>query len=616
MKATIEDLQDTFKYGYEVYRDSRKEADEIWNLYHNRHFTPSQLATLANRGQPAETFNVIKMFARMLVGYYSTVVNTAVVNPIDYRDVTKAGMLNDIVNHAFRVNRMDSVEGDKVKLSGLVSGLLISYIDVVDTGRRDTFNRPINSIKLRHVPDSEVVLDPASKADDYSDARFLHRFKWLSEDTVQRMFGKKVTKELAEYFNHLNIAEADFEYLNNERFTGKYRVHNNYLIVHSVVEDDNGERWSIYWCEDKVLRKTKITYKSVRWPYRVERLHTSDKAEYYGLFREVKESQHAINQAVIKIQLMVNSDKVMVEEGAVENLADFEAAYHRVGGVIKTLNNSRIRVEQLSRQVQDQYFIIDRALDRMQKVLGINDSFLGMAYASDSGRKVKLQQGATIMSLRYVTARIESFYELLANDVARLAQQYYTATHMLRIADEVTGNRWIQLNPPIQEWSGQFDPRTGEPIMQPVLLPEVKPENPDEFLEDEDGNIIMGPVTEGDSDLQYFDYEIDIESSSYNDEDEKAQLLLETFMSGAIGQMTMQVNPAGFFKMAALTMKSMKTKYSPDIVEVLEQNAQMLSQNQEMNQQVAMANRGSNAGFGSQPRSETLKLPQNTQGEF
>lgn len=612
MKATIEDLQDTFEYGYDVFEASQKEADEVRNLYHNRHFTKQQLAILADRGQPAETFNIVKMFARMLVGYYSTVVNTATANPVNPRDANKAAVLNAIIQHTFRHNRYDNIEGDKVKLSGMLSGLLASYIDVEDTGRKDEFGRPINQIVMSHVPESELVLDPASFADDYSDATFLHRYKWLAKSTVDSKFGAGTSDKLDEYYNHLDIDEAEFEYLFGQRFEGKYKVHDYYLIVHTVMEDESGERWSIYWSQDTILSKDKITYKAVRWPYRVERLHSSDKAEYYGMFRECIQSQHAINQAVLKIQLMANTEKVMVEEGGVEDLADFEAAFSRVNSVIPTLKNAKIRVEKFSREIVDQYTIIDQALARIKQVLGINDSFLGMAFASDSGRKVKLQQGATIMSLRYVTARIESFYELLANDIGRLAQQYYNANQIIRMPDHVVGQRWIELNPPIMEWSGQMNP-DGSPRMVPVLLPEVNPANPEDFLEDADGNIILGPVTEGDVDFSYADFEIDMESSAYNDEDEKAQLMLETFMSGAIGQMTMQVNPAGFFKMAELNIKSMKTKYTPEIAQVLAETAQMLSGNPQYNQEVAQANRGSGV---SQPMSSSLKLPTNTQGEM
>ena len=131
MKCTIEDLQDTFKIGYEAFEQSRIEAKEIWNLYHNRHYTAEQLAILTNRGQPAETFNVIKLFARLLVGYYSTIVNTVSIAPRNPRDLDTIGLLNDTVNYVFEDNRFD-IEGDQIKLGGLVSGLLCSFTSVVD----------------------------------------------------------------------------------------------------------------------------------------------------------------------------------------------------------------------------------------------------------------------------------------------------------------------------------------------------------------------------------------------------------------------------------------------------------------------------------------------------
>lgn len=608
MKPTIEDLKDTFKISFEAFEESRKEADEVWNLYHNRHFTRDQLHVLADRGQPAETFNVIKMFSRMLVGYYSTVVNTAVVKPRWPKDVTTATVLNDIIDYTFNDNRFNTVEGDKIKLSAMVSGLLVSFVDVVPTKEKDEFGRTINRIIISHVPDSEVLLDPMSRADDYSDARWLHRYKWMPKEAVIKLFGKEKTEQLEAYFNYTDAPEADFEYLYKERFVGKYRIHDNYLITHTVMEDEDGKRWSIFWCDETILKKEEITFKEVRWPYRVERIHSSDKTEYYGIFREVIQSQHALNQAVIKIQLLVNSNKAFVEKDAVENMADFETAYNRVTGVIPVLAINKIKEVQSSVDVQQQYIIINNALERIKQVLGINDSFLGMAYASDSGRKVKLQQNATIMSLRYITARIESFYELLAYDVAKLSQQYYKAHQVLSITDDITGIRWVELNKPIMEYTGQLNPITGEPEQRPVLLPEVDPANGD-FVEDEEGNIVLGPVPEESSDFEFTKFEIRIDSSAYNDDDERSQLLVETVMSGAIGQMIMQVNPAGFFQMASLSIRNMKSRYSPEIAKVLNETGQMLGGNPQMNQEIAMANRGSQQGFSSQPQSETLGIP-------
>jgi hypothetical protein len=614
MKADVETLKDTFKIGYESYEDSRIEANAVWEMYHNRQYTADQLDILANRGQPAETFNVVKLFSRMLLGYYSTIANTVRVYSAKESGVDQAALLHDTVNYVFRDNKFELVEGDKIKLSGIISGIMVSYVEVKATGESDRFGRAFNKTVLHHVPDSEVVLDPMSRRDDYSDARFLHRFKWLSEDTVDRVFGKAKREQLDSYHNFLDIDEAEFEYQFNGQFQGQYKVFDNYLIVHTVIEDDDGKRWSIYWSDGTELARKEITFKEVKWPYRVQKLHTSDRTEYYGIFREIIESQKAINQALIKIQLMVNTQKAFVEEGAVDDMDAFTSAFNRVNAVIPVNDIGGIKIEHLSKEVQDQYIIVDKAFDRIQRVLSINDSFLGMAFASDSGRKVKLQQNATVMALRYLTSRIESFYHQLGWDVAHLIKQYYTANQIVRIADEVAGPRWIELNAPMQIFSGNMDPKTGEPIME-FAFEEVLDPASGQPMQDKDGNLILAPIPEEATEFAFTNVEIIIESAAFNDEDEKAQLMLETVLAGNAGQMLAQVNPAGFFKANSLAMKSMKTKYSPNISQIFEDTANMLSGDPNASAEASQMAQGATPAS-QQPKSKDLKLPQNTNEDF
>ena len=609
MKADIETLQDTFKVGYEAYEESKLEAAGVWDQYHNRHYTADQLAVLHNRGQPAETFNVIKIFARMLIGYYSSVVNTVVAKPVHSRDIYTASLLNELINYTFRTNNFVSL-GDKLKLSGIISGIMVGFVSVKATGEKDEFGRAINKIVLEHVPDTEVVLDPLSRLEDYSDARFIHRFKWMAEEAIVKLFGKGMVEKLDEYFNHLNIEEAEFEYAYNGEFTGRYKIFNNYLVVHSIITDDAGKTWSVFWCDNVELERKEITHKDVKSPYRVQKIHTSDKTEFYGVFREVVETQKAINQAVIKIQLMVNSQKAFVETGAVDNIADFTAAFNRVNGVIEVNDLNGVRIEELSRDVLDQYTIIDKAFDRIQRTLNINDSFLGMAFASDSGRKVKLQQNATITALRYLTVRIEEFYQLLGWDVANLIKQYYTAHQAVRIADTTTGDRWIEINTPLQLQQG-VNPETGEPMMKMVFEEVLDPASGEPMTDDE-GNILVAPIPEAETEIAFTDVEIEISSTAFNDEDEKNQLMLETMLSGNIGSVLSQINPSGFFKAASLSIKTMKTKNAPDIAAILEQTAQMLQGDPAAEQEASMIAQGNGSQLNQTPKSEQLKLPQNT----
>ena len=599
MKITIENLRDTFEIGYNAYLDSRLEANEVEDLYHNRQYNSDQLNILEKRGQPKETFNVIKLFSRQLIGYYSTVINTVKVNPVQYNDIDTANILNDVANYVFNANSFES-EGDAIKLDGILSGLMCSYQNVVYNGKTDEYGRKLYDITIEHVPWSEIVIDPMSTRDDYTDARFIHRFKWLDSETVERLFGETKEDKLEAYHNFLNTEESEFEFKYGDRFQGIYRQFDNYLIVHSIMTDDKGDTWSIYWSGEHELSKEKITYKEVKFPYRVVKMTTSNKVEHYGIFREVVESQKAINQAIIQIQQMANSNKALVQQGSVENLEDFRKSFNRVNSVIEVLNLNGIKIENLSGDIQQQYIIVDKAFDRIQRVLGINDSFLGMAYASDSGRKVKLQQNAAMVALRYITRKLELYYKMVGWDVVNLIKQYYTANQVLRIADETVGARWIELNKPIQI----MDPQTGQP--QVMYDEDIDPAS-GEPNRDDQGNIVMVPLNDSRTDISFTEVDIEITTNAYNDEDEKNQLMLETMLSGNIGNALMTVNPGGYMKAASLSVKSMKSKHSQDIAAILEQTAQMLSPQPEMQNQLGMSNPSS-----QNPKSETMKLPQNT----
>ena len=584
MKIDIETLKDSFQLGHDSFEESRKEALKVMDLYHNRHYTDAQLAILNTRGQPAETFNVIKMFGRMLLGYYSTVINTIKVNPAQFDDIQTAAILHDLVNQTFRVNNFVS-EGDKIKLDCILTGLMCSYVNVSKTGETDEFGRPKYKIEINHIPAMEIVMDPMSRLDDYSDARYIHRFKWMAKEQVIKQFGKEKTAKLQEYDNHVNIDEAEFEYTYNVRFQGRYRQYENYLVVHTIITDDKDKTWSIFWSGDYILSKKEITYKEVKNPYRVQKLNTSNKVEHYGIFREVIETQNAMNQALIKIQTMVNTQKAFVETTAVDNIANFTNQFNRVNAVIPVKNLAGIKIENLTREVLDQYTIIDKALDRIQRVLGINDSFLGMAYASDSGTKVKLQQNASVVALRYVTSKVESFYRLLGWDIMNLIKQYYTAHDVLRIADTYEGQKWLEINQPLMIPTGNINPQTGQPEMRPVYEEVLDPETQEPIVS-EDGSIVMAPIPTRGTDIAFTKADIEVDTVAYNDEDERNQVMIEQFLNGPVGNMLSQINPVGYFKASELSIRNIKSKYSMEIGAILNETAQMLGGNPQLQQQM------------------------------
>lgn len=604
MEITTDKLLESFKYGYDAAYAARKLAAETWDLYHNKHYTEQQLTILNARSQPAETFNVIKMFTRLLLGYYSTVVNEVVVQPVVPREAPRSAAFNDVVKFVFQDNKMD-VEGDRIKLGGILSGLIACHVTPQKTEMTDSFKRPVYRCNIEYVPDDELVLDPKSTKPNYEDGEFQHRFKWIRDTKLIAAFGKKKVDELQAYYNALGEEDTDFYSKMGINLNSATRTFDEYLVTHSVVSDDSGKRWSIIWSGSAILQKNEITNRDIRWPYRVQKISGERDTLYYGVFREIVEAQKSLNQAVLKIQLMINSEKAFIENTAVDDIDEFRVLFNKVNAVIPVNNLQGIKIENLSTEVRDQYTIIDQALSRIKMVLGINDSFLGMAFASDSGRKVKLQQNQSVLSLRYLTIAMQEFYQMLGEDVVKIINQYYNANQVISLTDEDTGQRWVELNKPISEFAG-YD-ANGQPYYQPILLPYENPDN-GKPIEDENGNIILAPVNDDQSEIYLSAYQVHVQAAEFNDEDERGQLLLETMLSGQVGMMMSQINPQGFFRMSAMSLKSMKTRYTPQIVEVLQETANMLA-SPEANQAAAERVAGQQAGT---PKSQDVKLPTNT----
>lgn len=588
MKPDIQTLQDTFKIGYDNFEESRKEAEEVFDLYHNRQYSAIQEAILEARGQPKETYNVIKMFSRMFLGYLNSVVNDIKINPRQQSDIYTASILNDLVSYTIYNNNF-TAEAEKIKLDGLLAGLMCAYEKVVKTGEKDPLGNDKYEIELCHIPCQEIILDPYSRKEDYSDARFIHRYKWVTEEDVINNFGSGKLSELQANVNMSEVPEADLTETFKGGFQGKYKMHNMYLVVHSIIKDKD-TTWSVFWCDNVILDKKEIPYDRVKFPYRVQKINYSNITEYYGLFRDVVETQKAINQALLKIQTLVNTKKVFVETTAVDNMQNFANDMSKVNGIIPVKSIAGILVDSQTKEISDQYIIIDKAVERIKALLAINDSFLGMAPASDSGKKVAIQQNASVVALRYLTTNIESFYKLLGTDILYLIQQYFTYYDVIGIADEYAGMKWLEINRP----EPKIDPRTGQPIpanniwgYEPLLEESIdvrtgKPKK------DRNGNLVMQPVPTRESDIQFTKADVIVQSVAYNDELQQNQQLLDSVLNGNLGQFLMQVNPAGYLQIASRAILNLKSKVSPELAEIMSQTSSMITQQQQMQQQMLM----------------------------
>ena len=620
-------LKETLQYSMDTFTESQKEAQECRDMFSNRQYSAEQIAVLTNRGQPVETFNVILMMTRAITGYLDRVQNRPQVKArhIDSNDVAAA--LNDYMNYVLDNNDFAPIKR-KLQLDGLMSGLMVLYTDVVKTGQKDRYGRDIHDIKISHVPSYQMATDPQSVLEDGTDSRFTHRFKWISEDNFVELYGKTKLKGLEADRNFIDRQEADIDNsLNNWGYSGVYRAHEKYLVVHSIIRERNGDYYSVQWSENTILKRHKITFKDIKNPYIVVKMNDNlGVDEFYGPFREVVESQKAINQALVQIQLLINTNKAFVESGAVDDIDKFKESFTRVNSIVEVEDLSGIKVEDMSRDILSQYVSIDKGLERIKAILGVNDSFLGTSFASDSGRKVQIQSNHAQGMMSYATSKLETMMKRIGHSVVGLSKQYISAEQVLRTTDHFVGDRYFTINKPVEEpvldpQSGtpMLDPQTGQIMLQPVMEPVIDEDTGDYVVNPETGAVALAPLGDPTSTLSYADVDLKVESVPVDNTNEKDQLILETVINGPMGQALLQMNPAGYMMASSLSLRNYGAKYSNVISDILQQTSLMINQGN-IDPTLAMAGGnmqailggamgGSNGNPQNGPSSQTANIP-------
>jgi hypothetical protein len=561
----LETAQAWFQQAATAWEASHNEAELVNRLYDDNHYTEEQIMQLQAEGRPIETYNVIKKYTRNLVGYLSTVVTDINVKPTSYDSVTQAKVRDSTIKYILRQNNWDNMQDDIVRDSAL-SGLAAFKYMPVKTGKKDVAGREIIDINIQLIPSRRVLPDPLDNSYDYSKSRYTHEWQWIPEEEMYTLFGKrKVRKLLANGDMNLDMPLAGFEYNYIGLDDGKFKRHNHYLVVRTVMKH-KGKLHNIYWCGNHQLHSSTLDYE----PYRCIRLNKGTKEpEFYGVFREIIGTQQAINQAVLQIQLLVNSDKVFVDENVVDDIAEFTRLYNRVNAVIGMSDLDGYRIENFSQDIIQQYNIIDSAIQRIQALLGINDSFLGLAAASDSGRKVQLQQSSSVVALRYFTRHIEHIYKTIGEDLVRLSRQYMTAHRVMRLQTDMGKDTWAEINKPFympKPYLGMNGNIEYDLVFEPILDLNTK-----SFRLDPSGNIQHKVVNEPDTDITTeIDVDIEVKTSAYGETEEVQRVVLESMMNGNPGMMLQQYSPARYAKLIELYAKALKSEFSPELVDLFQ----------------------------------------------
>lgn len=455
----------TLKRRYQDYltskREERDEEDRSDRYYHGDQWTCDEIQKLKDRNQPVVTDNRIQPNVDGVVG----VVEKLRQDPKAYARTPKHEMGAEIATYALNYvldeNRWKDFTPTVAREGAIkaVVGIELS-LEPGDQGDPD--------IKMERVL-TGFFYDPRSIKEDLSDARFMGVAKWVDLDLAKEMFpgfegdlddlaasgdggdANDLTdrEQIWVQVNEKRLRLVEQWYLKNGKwcfcfYTGAMKL----LEGVSPHKDEKGKTFPRY-----IMFSANID-------------HDGDR---YGLIRNLIPMQDEVNHRRSKALHALNTIRVYIESGAVDDPKELQAQINRNDGLIVVPPGAKVDEKSNAEQANGNLEMLQEAKQALETA-GLSPQLLGEAGSDQSGRAIALLQQAALSQLGPFIVNWRGWKMRVYRAVWCLVQQNWTSERLLRVTDDPELPGFLPVNSPMKDEFGQPVLRAdGSPVIQNPL---------------------------------------------------------------------------------------------------------------------------------------------------
>jgi hypothetical protein len=434
-----------------------EEAKEARRYYHGAQWTDEQLKELKRRKQPATFANRINRKIDGVVGVLERMRQDPKAYPRTPQHTEGADLATAAIRYVLDDQEWQP-KSSEVARDGGIEGISGIAIELVKSDSQDPNDHDIGFDIVE--PDS-FYYDPRSYRADFSDAEYMGLGKWVSVGKLKRMFPDKAEEIEASVDGDgadlSSYPDRDQRWFSSDRrfvrvcdcwyeHDGKwcFGIHTGSTIL---MEGDS------YLFDEK--GQTECKY--VMYSGNVD--HDGDR---YGFVRNMKPLQDSINYKESKLNHIMNSRRLIMTQGAVEDIEKTRIEWSRPDGVVVKNPGSEIERDDQSFDFTGLQKLLEDSKTEIEN-FGPNPAVLGEGVEKSSGRAIQLLQQAGIAELGpYITAyrgwKIR-VYRIIFNAI----QRHWTAERWVRVTDDEQVQQYIQIN------GMGVDPNTGHPTMVNAL---------------------------------------------------------------------------------------------------------------------------------------------------
>lgn len=413
--------------------EEMREQREARRYYHGDQYEPEQRRIIEERGQPVIENNFVAPMIDGTIGVIIRLRQDPKAYPRKRQYAAGAWIGTAAIREVLDASSWDDVQTEVAR------NLAVDGIGGVERFLEQDGRDGSVATGLREVLPETVFYDPRSIKPDFSDARFIGIYKWFDLDAAIEMLPGQEDALRSSVDKGLDFSSGlqDLEKLWYDTRLQRVKIvecwyrsgGDWHFAIHT---GDRDLEWGISPFRDEKGRTA--------CRYVLGSCNVDQKGTRYGLFRNMRSRQDAVNHRESKLLHALNTTQITATEDAFatpEQLEAFRREAMKPDGVkiIAAGAQDKVKVDRDSQQIQWHTELLAAAKQDMQK-FGPSPALLGAGASSASGRSIALQQQAGIAQLGPYYSRFKDWKLRVYRGVWSDVRVFWTNPRMLRVVEE------------------------------------------------------------------------------------------------------------------------------------------------------------------------------------
>ncbi len=177
----------------------------------------------------------------------------------------------------------------------------------------------------------------------------------------------------------------------------------------------------------------------------------------YGLIRRLKDIQEDMNKRASKALFLLNTNQLVADEGAVEDLDVARDELDRPDGVILKKPGKDFEIRRDQGQATGQIDMMTMDAQAIQRHSGVSNENLGRQTNAQSGVAIEARQTAGSIVTTELFDNLRFATQIQGEKQLSLIEQYYTQQQVVRLAGRAAGQiEWLKVNQPQLQPDGSW----------------------------------------------------------------------------------------------------------------------------------------------------------------